>query len=233
MGGGLLNLVSYGNFNIIVNGNPQRSLFVATYKRYTNFGLQKHIINCNITTPKLKENESSTFNFTIARLGDLIADTFFTIQMPYIWSPVFVEPTDIYDNPRTPYSLNIEEGLYVIANSETNETNETSNIRRLTDPHIPHVQPFEFKWIEDLGSQLIKKISVSIGDTIIQEFSGDYLTNMVKRDFTNEKKELFNKMTGNVVEMHSPEFFETRNGLYPNCLYAAPLPNNVDSKLHY
>jgi hypothetical protein len=236
MGGGLLNLVSYGNFNIIVNGNPQRSLFVATYKRYTNFGLQKHITNCNITTPKLKENESSTFNFTIARLGDLIADTFFTLQMPYIWSPVFVEPTDIYDNPRTPYSLNIEEGLYVIANSEANEANEaneTSNIRRLTDPHIPHVQPFEFKWIEDLGSQLIKKISVSIGDTIIQEFSGDYLTNMVKRDFTNEKKKLFNEMTGNVVEMHSPELFETRNGFYPNCLYAAPLPNNVDSKLLY
>lgn len=233
MGGGLLNLVSYGNLNIIVNGNPQRSLFVATYKQYTNFGLQKHIINCNITTPKLKENESSTFNFTIARLGDLIADTFFTLQMPYIWSPVFVEPTDIYDNPRTPYSSKIEEGLYVIANSETSETSETSTNRKLTDAHIPHVQPFEFKWIEDLGSQLIKKISVSIGDTIIQEFSGDYLTAMVKRDFTNEKKELFNEMTGNVVEMHSPEFFETRNGLYPNCLYAAPLPNNVDTKLLY
>ena len=230
MGGGLLNLVSYGNLNIIINGNPQRSLFVVTYKQYTNFGLQKHSINCNITTPKLKENESTTFNFTIPRLGDLIADTFFSIQLPYIWSPVFVEPTDIYDSPRTPYSSTIQEGLYVIADSENSETHST---RQLNDAHIPHVQPFEFKWIEDLGSQLIKKISVSIGDTIIQEFSGDYLTNMVKRDFSNEKKELFNEMTGNVVEMHSPELFESRNGLYPNCLYAAPLPNNVNSKILY
>jgi len=222
MGGGLLNLVSYGNLNIIINGNPQKSLFLATYKKYTNFGLQKHIINCNVTTPKLKENESTTFNFTIPHVGDLIADTFFTIQLPYIWSPIWVEPSDIYDRPSTdPYSSTIEEGLYIIKDASNNQTN---NIRQLTGAHIPHAQPFEFKWIEDLGSQLIKKITVSIGDTIIQEFSGDYLTNMVKRDFTNEKKELFNRMTGNINEMHSPELFENRNGLYPNCLYGAPLP---------
>ena len=227
MGGGLLNIVSYGNLNIIINGNPQKSLFLSTYKKYTNFGLQKHIINCNITTPKLKENESTTFNFTIPRVGDLIADTFLTIQMPYIWSPVWVEPSDIYDRPNTsPYSSTIEEGLYLIGDSDNNETNQ---IRQLTGAHIPYAQPFEFKWIEDLGSQLIKKITVSLGDTIIQEFSGDYLTNMVKRDFTNEKKELFNKMTGNVVEMHNPELFQNRNGLYPNCLYGAPLPYKNDN----
>ena len=222
MGGGLLNIVSYGNLNIIINGSPQKSLFLATYKKYTNFGLQKHIINCNITTPKLKENESTTFNFTIPRIGDLIADTFFTIQMPYIWSPVWVEPSDIYNRPNTtPYSSTIEEGLYVIGDASNNEMRK---IRELSGAHIPHAQPFEFKWIEDLGSQLIQKITVSLGDTIIQEFSGEYLTNMVKRDFTNEKKELFNKMTGNVVEMNAPELCDNRNGLYPNCLYAAPLP---------
>jgi hypothetical protein len=222
MGGGLLNIVSYGNLNIIINGNPQRSLFLATYKKYTNFELQKHIITCNITTPKLKENESTTFNFTIPRVGDLISDTFFTIQMPYIWSPVWVEPSDIYDRPNTtPYSSTIEEGLYLIRDASNNEMRK---IRQLTGAHIPNTQPFEFKWIEDLGSQLIKKITVSLGDIIIQEFSGEYLTNMVKRDFTNEKKELFNKMTGNVVEMNNPELCDNRNGLYPNCLYGAPLP---------
>jgi hypothetical protein len=222
MGGGLLNIVSYGNLNIIINGNPQKSLFLATYKKYTNFELQKHIITCNITTPKLKENESTTFNFTIPRVGDLISDTFFTIQMPYIWSPVWVEPSDIYDRPNTtPYSSTVEEGLYLIRDASNNEMRK---IRQLTGAHIPNTQPFEFKWIEDLGSQLIQKITVSLGDTIIQEFSGDYLTNMVKRDFTNEKKDLFNKMTGNVVEMNNPELCDNRNGLYPNCLYGAPLP---------
>ena len=191
MGGGLLNIVSYGNLNIIINGNPQRTLFLATYKKYTNFEMQKHIITCNITTPKLKENESTTFNFTIPRIGDLISDTFFTIQMPYIWSPVWVEPSDIYDRPNTtPYSSIIEEGLYLIRDASNNEMRK---IRQSTGAHIPCAQPFEFKWIEDLGSQLIKKITVSLGDIIIQEFSGEYLTNMVKRDFTNEKKELFNK----------------------------------------
>ena len=80
MGGGLLNLVSYGNQNIIVNGNPQKSLFKATYKKYTNFGLQKQKVNCNITIPQLSENEPTELNFSFPRWGDLIADTFLTIS---------------------------------------------------------------------------------------------------------------------------------------------------------
>ena len=31
MGGGLLNLVAYGNKNIITNGNPSKTFFKATY----------------------------------------------------------------------------------------------------------------------------------------------------------------------------------------------------------
>ena len=30
MGGGLLNIVSYGNLNIIINGSPKKSLFLAS-----------------------------------------------------------------------------------------------------------------------------------------------------------------------------------------------------------
>ena len=41
MPGGLLNLVSYGNQNIILNGNPSKTFFKCVYSKYTNFGLQK------------------------------------------------------------------------------------------------------------------------------------------------------------------------------------------------
>ena len=34
MGGGLLNLVSVGNQNVILNGNPQKTFFKSTYKKY-------------------------------------------------------------------------------------------------------------------------------------------------------------------------------------------------------
>ena len=40
MTGGLMNLVAYGNENLLFNGNPKKHFFKATYNKYTNFGLQ-------------------------------------------------------------------------------------------------------------------------------------------------------------------------------------------------
>jgi hypothetical protein len=41
MPGGLLNIVAYGNQNVYLNGNPSKTFFKTTYKKYTNFGLAK------------------------------------------------------------------------------------------------------------------------------------------------------------------------------------------------
>ena len=43
MPGGLLNLVAYGNLNVIINGNPTKTFFKTKYAKYTNFGLQKFL----------------------------------------------------------------------------------------------------------------------------------------------------------------------------------------------
>ena len=43
MTGGLLNLTAYGNENIILNGNPKKTFFRATYNKYTNFCLQRFL----------------------------------------------------------------------------------------------------------------------------------------------------------------------------------------------
>ena len=40
--------------------------------------------------------------------------------------------------------------------------------------------------------------------------------NMVDRDFSAEKKELFNKMTGNVNELKNPADCNNRINTYPN-----------------
>jgi hypothetical protein len=40
MAGGLMQLVSTGQQNIILNGNPSKSFWKATYKKYTNYGKQ-------------------------------------------------------------------------------------------------------------------------------------------------------------------------------------------------
>ena len=41
MAGGLMNLVSEGQQNIILNGNPSKSFWKGVYQKYTNFGLLK------------------------------------------------------------------------------------------------------------------------------------------------------------------------------------------------
>ena len=45
MGGGLLNIISYGNQNVILNGNPSKTFFKTVYSKYTNFGMQKFRID--------------------------------------------------------------------------------------------------------------------------------------------------------------------------------------------
>ena len=42
---------------------------------------------------------------------------------------------------------------------------------------------------------------------------------MVDRDFSAEKKELFNKMTGNVNELKNPADCNNRINTYPNAFY--------------
>ena len=64
MAGGLLNLVSTGQQNILLNGNPSKSFFKSTYKKYTNFGLQKFRVDFD-GAKTLRLSEESKFTFKI------------------------------------------------------------------------------------------------------------------------------------------------------------------------
>lgn len=84
---------------------------------------------------------------------------------------------------------------------------------------INRVFPFEFKWIDNLGVQIIRAVRVYSNDTIIQEFTGQYLLNMVHRDFTEDQKKIFNRMIGNTADLNNPKYYKNRNGNYPNAAY--------------
>ena len=175
MPGGLLNLVSYGNLNVIINGNPSKTFFKTTYAKYTNFGLQKFRIEFD-GLRTLRLTEDSHFKFKIPRYADLFMDTYFVITLPTIWSPILTSDAVVGSDPAS----------------------------------------YEFKWIENLGAQLIRKVRFMIGGQIIYEFTGQYLYNMVQRDFSEGKKKLFDEMTGNVAELNDPANFMDRNNTYPN-----------------
>lgn len=86
--------------------------------------------------------------------------------------------------------------------------------------------PYNFKWINDIGTQMIEEIEITCGSMILQKYSGRYLSAMVDRDFSSEKKELFNEMTGNVAEYNDPAHWNARaknlvggGYYYPNAVY--------------
>jgi hypothetical protein len=177
MPGGLLNLVSYGNQNIILNGNPSKTMFKFVYAKYTNFGLQKFRLDFD-GARTLRLNESSTFDFKIPRYADLLMDTYLVVTLPTIWSPIL-----------PPIGCN---GQWL---------------------------PYEFKWIDNLGSQMIKQVRFTVGGQIIQQFSGQYLYNLVERDFSETKKKVYYNMTGNVAELNDPANSGTRANVYPSAYY--------------
>ena len=185
MAGGLMNLVSQGQQNIILNGNPSKTFWKAAYQKFTNFGLQKFRVDYAGST-FIRLNEPSTFNFKIPRYGDLLMDTFLTVNLPNIWSPVF--PPQQITNP---------DGT----------------------PGYSQWAPYEFKWIKNLGSQMISKITVLCGNQKLQEFSGQYLLSMVQRDYSAEKKILFDEMTGNTAQLNDPGNYGARVNSYPNAFY--------------
>jgi hypothetical protein len=96
MPGGLLNLVSQGNANVILNGNPQKTFFKCTYKKYTNFGKQNFRLDYE-GTPNLSLTAESTFTFKVKRYADLLMDSYICVTLPNIWSPIM--PPQQYTNP--------------------------------------------------------------------------------------------------------------------------------------
>ena len=191
MPGGLLNLVAYGNLNIILNGNPKKTFFKSTYVKYTNFGLQKFRIDFD-GLRVLRLTEDSHFRFKVPRYADLFMDTYLAITLPTIWSPVLTLP-------------NVDGSNSLI--------------------------PYEFKWIKNLGAQLIRRVRFLIGGTLIQEFTGQYLLNMVERDFSEDKKKLFNQMIGNVPELNDPANANNRGGKYPNAWFQSDLIGGAEPSI--
>lgn len=194
MTGGLLNIVSYGNQNIILNSNPKKSFFKTAYAKYTNFGMQKFRIDFT-GLRNLRMSEESRFTFTVPRYAELIMDTYLVVTLPTIWSPIY-----------PPLSCN------------------------------DAWHPYEFRWIENLGTQMIKEIVFSVGGQILQRVTGKYLQAVVQRDLNGTKRSLYDNMTGNTAELNDPANYSGRKGTYPNVYYntsqQGPEPSIRSRKLY-
>ena len=182
MPGGILNIVSVGNINVFLTGNPSKTFFKVAYAKYTNFGMQRFRLDYE-GSRDLRLTESSKFTFKMKRYADLLMDTYLVVTLPDIYSTIHPPTVDT--------SMNWS--------------------------------PYEFRWIEQLGALMIEEVEITAGSTILQRYSGQYIASMVDRDFSVTKKDLFNRMTGNTVELNDPANWSPRVNSYPY------LPNTYPS----
>ena len=134
--GGLLNIVSVGN-NIILTGNPTKTFFKVTYSKYSNFGLQKFRIDYN-GLRELRLNEQSTFSFKIPRYADLLMDTY---------SCHFARHLESYVHHPTEAGTDTDTGVTTIGT-------------------FFRWVPYEFRWIKNIGTHMIKEIEITRGSMI-------------------------------------------------------------------
>ena len=185
MAGGLMNLVASGQQNVILNGNPEKTFWKATYLKYTNFGKQNFRLDFE-GTPILNLTTESTFTFKVKRYADLLMDCYISLTLPNIWSPI-LPPQEVIN-----------------ADGSITYTNWA---------------PYEFQWIENLGAQIIDKISINCGNQQLQQYSGRYILASAQRDFTGQKLALFNEMIGNTSQLNDPANYGARVNAYPNAYY--------------
>jgi hypothetical protein len=185
MAGGLMQLVSQGQANVILNGNPEKTFWKTSFKKYTNFGKQNFRLDYEGSTT-LSLNASSTFQFKVKRYADLLMDCYISIDLPNVWSPI-MPPQQV--------------------------TNADGTVE------YTKWAPYEFRWIENIGAQIIDRITITCGNQKLQEYSGQYILASTQRDFSKEKLDLFYKMIGNIEELNDPANFGARVNAYPNAFY--------------
>jgi len=179
-----MNLVAYGNENLLFNGNPKKTFFKAVYKKYTNFGMQRFRIDFE-GKKILNEKTNTVLEFKIPRYAELLHDSYLVINLPNIYSPL--------------YNFIAEENV------------EQKNGH--------YFAPYQFRWIEELGSNFIEEIEIFSSGTSLARYSGEYLSCIKERDYNDSKKNLWNKMTGNIKELNDPGNSNGNVNTYPNCQF--------------
>ncbi len=98
MSGGLIALVSFGNENTVVNGNPQMTYFYKAFMRHTHFSTEP--IQIPLDGPQqLQLDAPILVKATIPRNGDLLSDLVLRLDVPEIYSKAYIQ-NDPSGNPQ-------------------------------------------------------------------------------------------------------------------------------------
>lgn len=105
MSGGLISLISFGNENVILNGNPQMTYFYTSFMRHTHFSQEP--IEFPLEGPQQLQFDAPILLKTrIPRDGDLLSDLVLRVDIPDIFSKAYLDKTtDPYTLAAQPYTF--------------------------------------------------------------------------------------------------------------------------------
>ena len=121
--------------------------------------------------------KETVYEFKIPRYAELLLDTYLTVNLPDIWSP-----------------------LFSLTNNGLVGENEVFGTDYQND-----VIPYQFQWVQHLGAKLIRKVTIHSGGAIISEYSGEWLYTQIERD-EKSKKHLWEKMIGHEKRFYDPAY---------------------------
>jgi hypothetical protein len=78
---------------------------------------------------------------------------------------------------------------------------------------------YEFQWIKNIGTKIIREIELVSGRSTLFKSTGDCYTALIQRDYTLEKRKVFDEMTGNTNVFNDPANAHGRINTYPNAYY--------------
>jgi len=79
--------------------------------------------------------------------------------------------------------------------------------------------PYEFRWVEEIGTNMITEVEIYSGGITLERYSGEYISCLKERDLPAAKKDLWNRMTGNIPEVYDPGNANGNVNVYPNSMY--------------
>lgn len=106
--------------------------------------------------------------------------------------------------------------------------------------------PYEFRWVENIGTNLIKNAKLFIDTAEINSISGKLMQVLSEINYDDSKKKIYDEMTGNVPEVYDPQIDYSRKeknfipiitnqgsgylDSYPSHHTRTPYYKNIDSK---
>lgn len=80
--------------------------------------------------------------------------------------------------------------------------------------------PYELRWIDEIGAQIITEVRITAGNQQLAQYSGDYLATVAKRDYDAARYAAFREMIGDVAELTDPANALGRAHTYPSAFLA-------------